>query len=128
MSCVTLGKGAFTSSFTKQEQECLFQLPMDPLGSQPETVLWKHECCAKPGRHGYSGDGLGVSPREHAVPKLPAMEFQLSNPGQAKQVSGRQELHGVVERHSASNRQFIIRRGRSLTLRIRDNGLSTLET
>lgn len=36
--------------------------------------------------------------------KLPAIEFQLRNSGQAKQVRGRQEFHGVVQRHLASNR------------------------
>ena len=57
------------------------------------------------------------------------IEFQLRNHGQAKQVRGRQELPGVVERHLASNR-WKVSWGKSLSLiiRIRDNDLSTLKT
>lgn len=63
------------------------------------------------------------------VPKLPAIEFQLRNAGQAKQVRGRQEVHGVVERYLAGNRACVSQgKSLSLTIRIGDNGLSTLET
>lgn len=91
-------------------------------------TLESKECCVKPERYDFN-NGLGVSPRKHAVPKLPAIEFQLRNPGQAKQVRGRLALHGVVQWHLASNRVSISQgKSLSLTIRIRDNGLSTLET
>lgn len=63
------------------------------------------------------------------VPEPPAIEFQFRNSGQAKQVRGRQEVHGVVERYLAGN-SACVSQGKSLSLsiRIRDNGLSTLET
>lgn len=98
-------------------------------GSNEKLHFGTREWDVEPGRYDFKNDGLGVSPVNTQVPKLPAIELQLRNSGQAKQVRGRQDVHGVGERFLAGNRACISQgESLSLTIRIRDNGLSTLET
>lgn len=82
MSYVTSGKGAFTSLLMKWVQGHLFQL--DQLWLQGEAVLWKAQCCGKPGRYDFNDDGLGVSPSKHAGAKATSYRVSIKKPWPSK--------------------------------------------